>query len=101
MNYNLTNIFNDNSFNGYYVDSYNQVESMAVPSNGTATIFVNLNDGKLWSKKILNNCAYVQEYEIKPVTKIGTPEDNMKEVLDQLKALKDEINILKGEQKHD
>jgi hypothetical protein len=94
-------IFNNNSFVGYYVNDYNEVLNTAVPSNGDAVLFANLDSGMIWAKKIVNNIPTVQPYSITPIfqeaSRPQTPVNNNQEILDMLKSLTAEVEKLKGE----
>ena len=98
-NYNFeTPLYNDNSFVGYYVSSYNDVLNMAVPSNGSPVLFADLTNGMLWSKKIIQGIPTIQPYRIQPVyQEIQKPAENRTtDMMDEIKSLREEINILKG-----
>ena len=91
---------NNNSFIGYYVGDYNEVLNTAVPSSGDAVIFVNLDQGMIWSKKIINNIPTIQPYKIIPIyqeaQKKPEPINNSTDIMEELKAMKAEIAMLKG-----
>ena len=83
----------DNSFMGYYVSSYEQVLNMAVPTNGQAVLFADLDKGKIYSKKIMNGSSYIQEYDIRPVNNTsGDLFKRLEEMEKELKALKGGVN---------
>jgi hypothetical protein len=72
----------------------------AVPSNGDAVLFANLDSGMIWSKKIVNNIPTIQPYSITPIfqeaTRQPAPENNNSEIMDMLKSMQAEIEKLKG-----
>ena len=80
----------DNSFTGYYVNDYSEVLNMVAPVNGSAVLFANLDKGKLWSKKIIQGQAFIQEYEIRPVNNSGG------DLMKRLEEMELEIKRLKG-----
>lgn len=86
MNY----FYNDNSFLGYYVGDYNTVLQTPVPSTGAATLFANLEENIIYSKKIVNGVPCIQSYKLTPIIKEST--DN-EELLKRIKTLE---NIIKG-----
>jgi hypothetical protein len=92
--------YNNNSFVGYYVNDYNEVLNTAVPSNGDAILFANLEQGMIWSKKIINNIPTIQPFKIIPiyqeVQKQPEPITNSIDVMEELKAMRAEIAKLKG-----
>jgi hypothetical protein len=92
--------YNGNSFVGYYVTDYSEVLNTAVPSNGDAVLFANLDSGMLWSKKIVNNIPTIQPYSITPIfqeaTRQSVPTNNNTEIMDMLKSMQTEIEKLKG-----
>jgi hypothetical protein len=92
--------YNGNSFVGYYVNDYSEVLNTAVPSNGDAILFANLDSGMLWSKKIVNNIPTIQPYSITPIfqeaTRPQVPTNNNTEIMEMLKSLSAEIEKLKG-----
>ena len=94
-------IFNNNSFVGYYVNDYNEVLNTAVPSNGDAVLFANLDSGMIWSKKIINNIPTIQPFKIIPiyqeVQKQPEPINNSPDIMEELKAMRAEIAKLKGD----
>jgi hypothetical protein len=98
--YNPYNYFNGNSFVGYYVNDYNEVLNTAVPSNGDAVLFANLDSGMIWSKKIVNNIPTIQPYSITPIFQEATRQpaltNNNSEIMDMLKSMQAEIEKLKG-----
>ena len=89
-----------NSFIGYYVGDYNEVLNTAVPSNGEAVLFANLDQGMIWSKKIINNMPTIQPFKIIPiyqeVQKQPEPVNNSSDIMEELKAMKAELAKLKG-----
>lgn len=99
-NYYNPYFYNNNSFVGYYVNDYNEVLNTAVPSNGDAILFANLEQGMIWSKKIINNIPTIQPFKIIPiyqeVQKQPEPINNSADVMEELKALKAEIAKMKG-----
>ena len=92
--------YNGSSFVGYYVTDYSEVLNTAVPSNGDAVLFANLDSGMLWSKKIVNNIPTIQPYSITPIfqeaTRQSVPTNNNSEIMDMLKSMQTEIEKLKG-----
>jgi len=90
----------NNSFTGYYVSDYNEVLNTAVPSNGDAVLFANLDQGMMWSKKLVNGLPTIQPYKIIPIYQEPQkqPEviNNSTDVMEELKAMKAEIAKLKG-----
>lgn len=99
--YNPYNYFNGNSFVGYYVNDYNEVLNTAVPSNGDAVLFANLDQGMIWSKKIVNNIPTIQPFSITPIfqeaTRQSAPINNNPEIMEMLKSMQTEIEKLKGD----
>ena len=89
-----------NNFVGYYVNDYNEVLNTAVPSNGDAVLFANLESGMIWSKKIINNIPTIQPFKIIPiyqeVQKQPESINNSTDLMEELKAMKAEIAKLKG-----
>ena len=65
--------FFTNSFAGYCIDNYNDVLNYAAPSDRSAVIFANLNEGMLWSKKLINGIPYIQPYRLIPINNEGKP----------------------------
>jgi hypothetical protein len=105
MNNNFYNPYlytSNNVFTGKYVNDYNEVLNTAVPSNGDAMIFVNLDNGMLWSKKLQGNIPYIQAFKITPlfqeVTRQPEPVNNSTEIMDLLKSMQADIDKLKGAQ---
>lgn len=90
-----------NNFIGYYVGDYNEVLNTAVPSNGEAVLFANLDQGMIWSKKIINNMPTIQPFKIIPIYQEvqKQPEliNNSTDILEELKAMKADLAKLKGE----
>lgn len=90
-----------NSFIGYYVNDYTEVLNTAVPTNGEATIFADLEKNMIWSKKLIGNTPCVQAYRITPIYQDGqkpqTQIIDSSDILAEVKAIKAEIAILKGE----
>ena len=93
------------SFIGYYVSDYNEVVNIAAPMNGSPILFANLEQGCLWSKKMINGQTYIQPYKLEPINNVGVPKQPLNDVLnndtiniimDELKALKNEISTLNG-----
>ena len=83
------NLFNNNSFIGYYINDYNDVLNYAAPSDGSAILFANLDQGLIWSKKLINGQSYIQPYRIIPINNESKPPEQVKqqttdEKLDQL-----------------
>ena len=74
-NYNMFN----NSFMGYYVNDYSEVLNYAAPTNGSPILFANLNEGLLWSKKIIDGTPVVQPYRIMPINQEGQPQQTIKQ----------------------
>lgn len=85
---------NNNNFVGYYVNSYDDVMNAPVPLNGSPVIFVDLSQGILWSKKMVNNQAYVQQYSIAPVVNLGEP-PKPNDILEELNKLRKEMEEIK------
>lgn len=82
--------FNDNSFLGYYISDYSEVLNAPAPTNGTAILFANLEQGMLWSKKIIQGQAYIQGYKIAPINLEGAPKSNddiIKQIMERLDKL--------------
>ena len=100
MNYNYNPYMFNNSFVGYYVNDYNEVLNTAVPSNGDAVLFANLDSGMIWAKKIVNNIPTIQPYSITPIfqeaTRQPAPTNNNSDIMDMLKSMQAEIEKLKG-----
>lgn len=88
----------NNSFLGYYVSDYNEVLNMAVPSNGEAVVFTDLNQGMMYSKKIVNGIPYIQKYKISPIyQEVQKAETNdNSDILAELRAMRAELDELKG-----
>ena len=88
------------SFIGYYVNDYNEVLNMAVPSNGQSVLFANLDSGMLWSKKIINGVPVIQPYHIQAIyQEASKPQEavnNSPDIMKELEAMKAEIAKLKG-----
>ena len=84
------NMFN-NSFMGYYVDSYNDVLNYAAPTDGSPVLFANLQEGLLWSKKMINGIPMIQPYRIMPINQEGTPKAPQSTTDEKLDTL---INLL-------
>ena len=83
------NLFNNNSFIGYYVNDYSDVLNYAAPSDGSAILFANLDQGLVWSKKFIHGQTYIQPYRIIPINNESKPPEQVKqqttdEKLDQL-----------------
>jgi len=72
------NLFN-NSFIGYYVGDYNEVLNYAAPSDGSAILFANLEQGLIWSKKLINGQSYIQPYRIIPINNESKPPEPVKQ----------------------
>ena len=66
------NLFS-NSFLGYYVNDYSEVLNYAAPSDGTSILFANLDQGLIWSKKLINGQSYIQPYRIIPINNESKP----------------------------
>lgn len=97
--------YNSNTAISYYVNSYNDILNTPVSTNGEASIFINLNDMTLYTKKIINGQSYIQGYTISPINNVGMPPENKSEanqndalkiILDELESMKKDINLLKG-----
>jgi hypothetical protein len=90
----------NNSFTGYYVNDYNEVLTTSVPTTGSAVIFANLEQGMIWSKKLVNGIPTIQPYKIIPIYQEPQkqPEviNNSTDLMEELKAMKAEIAKLKG-----
>lgn len=102
----MTNYFNPylytpghSSFIGYYVGDYNEVLNTAVPTNGEAVLFANLDQGMIWSKKIVNGLPTIQPFKIIPIYQEAQkqPEsiNNSPDIMEELKAMKAELAKLK------
>ena len=104
MNYNYFNPYNSvNIFTGRYVDNYGEVINTPAPANGEAMIFVNLDSGTLWSKKIISGTPVIQPYTIKPIyqentqieaqngTNFSISPQEYKDLLESINALKKEV----------
>lgn len=89
------NIFN-NSFIGYYIDNYNDVLNYAAPTDGSAVLFANLNEGMMWSKKIINGVPYVQPYRLMPINNEGRPPEVINTVSTTDQKLDKLIELLGG-----
>lgn len=90
----------NNMLMAYYVNSYSDVLNAPVSSNGEASLFVNLNEMKMYSKKMINGQSYIQEYSITPINNVGSPEtkqDPMEVILAELQQIKNDVSLLKGE----
>jgi hypothetical protein len=55
----------------YYVTDYNEVATTPTPQDGTASLFVNLDKGVLWSKKFVNGANSIQAFSIQPLNDFG------------------------------
>ena len=80
------NMFN-NSFIGYYVGDYSEVLNYAAPSDGSSILFANLEQGLIWSKKLINGQTYIQPYRILPINNESKPpeiKDTKEDKLDKL-----------------
>lgn len=86
--------FNDNMFTGYYISNYNDVLNMAVPSNGQSVLFANLDEGMIWSKKLVQGVPQIQPYKIIPVydTAREPVKSNTDSILEQLKTITERLN---------
>jgi hypothetical protein len=91
---------NGNSFVGHYINDYSEVLNTAVPMNGEAVLFANLEQGMIWSKKMVNGVPNIQPFKLLPlyqeVQKQTEPINNSPDILAELKAMKMEIEKLKG-----
>ena len=61
------------TFVGYYVTNYQDVLNSPAPITGEPVLFANLDQGVLYSKKLVNGRAFVQAYSIAPVNSTGEP----------------------------
>lgn len=92
------------TFMGIYVNDYNQVINTAIPISGQTVLFADLDNGRLWSKKLVNNMPVIQSFEIKPVyeevkqpsQKPMTQSEINNAILQQLENMTKEINNLKN-----
>lgn len=91
---------NHSSFIGYYVGDYSEVLNTAVPTNGDAVLFANLDQGMIWSKKMINGVPTIQPFKIIPLYQEAQkqPEsiNNSADIMEELKTMKAEIAKLKG-----
>jgi len=89
---------------GYYVLDYSSVLNTPAPSNGTAILFANLEQGLMWSKKNINGQSYIQAYSISPINTEGSPKEPQKQedilnmIMNKLNNLEEEFKNVKSEQ---
>lgn len=82
----------------YYVNDYNDVATTPTPQDGTASLFVNLDRGVLWSKKFVNGANNIQAFSIQPLNEFGSqiPQPVVSEPQQSSSSLDDIMNELKN-----
>lgn len=83
----MFNLTNNNQFIGYYIQSDQELNSLACPMNGEAILCVNMDTGKMYAKKMINGVPVINSYEFKPI--------ESKDLLQEIEELKKEIIRLK------
>ncbi len=83
----MFNLTNNNQFIGYYIQSDQELNSLACPMNGEAILCVNMDTGKKYAKKMINGVPVINSYEFKPI--------ESKDLLQEIEELKKEIIRLK------
>lgn len=86
-----------NSFIGYYISDYNQVLASPVPMNQTI-VFADLENGKLYVKKMMGITPMIQTFTISPDYKVADAkpaEDPMIMIIKKLESMEKEISALK------
>lgn len=94
----------------YYVTDYNEVATTPTPQDGTASLFVNLDKGVLWSKKFVNGANSIQAFSIQPLNEFGTqlpqptpqpvqsvesqPSISLEDILGEIKNLSERVGKL-------
>jgi hypothetical protein len=90
----------NSTFIGHYITDYSEVLNTAIPTNGEAVLFANLEQGMIWSKKMVNGVPNIQPFKLLPlyqeVQKQPEPINNSADILEELKYMKAEIEKLKG-----
>lgn len=82
-----------NQFLGYYITSEQELNMLACPMNGEAILCVNMDTGKMYSKKMINGIPVINTFEFKAV--------EAKDLNKEIEELKAEILRLKEEKNNE